>query len=287
MKLIHEFHGGVAVSNRKRAGLSEVGCHFQSLENPRSPVNRHHPLVSVLVISLMAVLSGADGPTAIRKWAESKRDLLLDVLDLPKGIPSKDVFRRVLMALDPQAFQACFVSWLNSLQTGSDSEAGQRPSMAVDGKRLRGSHDRSKGLGPLHLVSVWLTQAGLTLAQTATDQKSNEITAIPEVLKLVDMTDAIISIDAMGTQTAIAEQIVDGGGDYVLALKANQSGLHDAVIEHVKSMSMMISRGSIHGSMLKRTTNTAGTKRGPTSSFPSRKTSRVDRDGKACGQSVW
>ena len=221
------------MANRKRVGLSEIVCHFEALEDPRSSINRHHPLISVVVISLTAVLSGADGPTAIRKWAESKRELLLGVLDLPKGIPSKDVFRRVLMVLNPQAFQACFVSWLNSLQSGVDAESTGRKIMAVDGKCLRGSHDRSKGLGPLHLVSVWLTEAGLTLAQTATDQKSNEITAIPEVLKLVDISGAIISIDAMGTQTAIAEQIVDGGGDYVLALKANQGGLHDAVIEYV------------------------------------------------------
>lgn len=221
------------MAKRKRVELSEIVCQFSSLEDPRSSINRHHPLVSVVVISLMAVLSGADGPTAIRKWAESKRELLLKVLDLPKGLPSKDVFRRVLMAVDPQAFQACFVSWLNALQSGSESAATGRKTMAVDGKCLRGSHDRSRGLGPLHLVSVWLTDAGLTLAQTATDQKSNEITAIPEVLKLVDMTGAIISIDAMGTQTAIAGQIIDGGGDYVLALKANQGGLHDAVIAYV------------------------------------------------------
>lgn len=217
-----------------RVELSEIVCHFESLEDPRSSINRHHPLISVVVIALMAVLSGADGPTAIRKWAESKSELLRRVLDLPKGMPSKDVFRRVLMALDPQAFQACFVSWLESLQVDSGSGASERRTMAIDGKCLRGSHDRRNGMGPLHLVSVWLTEAGLTLAQTATDQKSNEITAIPEVLKLVDLTGAIISIDAMGTQTAIAAQIVDGGGDYVLALKANQGGLHDAVIEYAE-----------------------------------------------------
>ena len=221
------------MSKERRVELSEIISHFDELEDPRSSINRHHPLISVIVISLMAVISGADGPTAIRKWAESKNELLLKVLDLPKGLPSKDVFRRVLMALNPQSFQACFVSWLNSLQSESGSGPGSRRTMAVDGKCLRGSHDRSKGLGPLHLVSVWLTEAGLTLAQTATDQKSNEITAIPEVLKLVDMTGAIISIDAMGTQPAIAGQIIDGGGDYVLALKANQGGLHDAVIEYV------------------------------------------------------
>lgn len=221
------------MAKRKRVELSEVVSHFESLEDSRSPINRHHPLVSVVTISLMAVLSGADGPTSIRQWAEAKIDFLLSALDLPKGVPSKDVFRRVMMALDPQAFQACFVSWLDSLQQASTANPQQRKTMAVDGKCLRRSHDRAKGLGPLHLVSVWLSDAGLTLAQTATDTKSNEITAIPEVLKLVDMNGAIISIDAMGTQVAIAEQIVDGGGDYVLALKANQGGLHKSVIEYV------------------------------------------------------
>ena len=221
------------MATRKRVELSEVVSHFEMLEDSRSSINRHHPLVSVVTISLMAVLSGADGPTAIRQWAKAKSDFLLSALDLPKGIPSKDVFRRVMMALDPHAFQACFMSWLNSLQQASNPNPQQRQTMAVDGKCLRRSHDRAKGLGPLHLVSVWLSDVGLTLAQTATDTKSNEITAIPEVLKLVDMKGAIISIDAMGTQTAIAEQIIEGGGDYVLALKANQGGLHKAVIEYV------------------------------------------------------
>ena len=229
------------MANTKRIDLAEVVCHFQSLEDPRSPINRRHPLQSVLVISLMAVLAGADGPTAIRQWAESKADLLLRTLPLPHGLPSKDVFRRVLMAVQPEAFQACFVNWLNALRSnaggrqsgGGETETFDREVMAIDGKTLRGSYDRSNGLGPLHLVSVWLTNAGLTLGQVATEEKSNEITAIPEVLRLVDINGAIITIDAMGTQTAIARQIVDGGGDYVLALKGNQGGLHAAVIDYV------------------------------------------------------
>ena len=207
---------------------------FEDLEDPRSSVNLHHPLPSVIVISLLAVLAGADGPTAICQWSELKKDLLLKVLDLPYGLPKKDVYRRVLMAIDPQAFQACFVEWLNTLrgQAGGD-DAPQRPVLAIDGKSLRRSHDKKNSLGPLHLVSVWLTDVGLTLAQVATAEKSNEITAIPEVLQLIDAKGAIITIDAMGTQTAIAEQIVDAGGDYVLALKRNQSGLHDTIIESI------------------------------------------------------
>lgn len=217
----------------KRVELDEVVACFESLEDPRSSINRRHPLTSVLTISLMAVLSGADGPTAIRKWAEGKEDWLLEKVSLPFGLPSKDVFRRVLMALQPQAFQVCFVEWLNVLRANGVAADSDRAVMAIDGKTLRGSHDRSNGLGPLHLVSLWLTEVGLTLGQVATEAKSNEITAIPELLKLVDINGAIITIDAMGTQTAIAEQVIDGGGDYVLALKRNQSGLHNAVIKYV------------------------------------------------------
>lgn len=219
--------------------LSEVVGHFETLEDPRSTINRRHPLPSVVTISLMAVLAGADGPTGIHKWAVAKEELLLKCLDLPYGLPSRDVIRRVLCALKVEAFQSCFVNWLKSLsdaaeQKLSSMEAG-RKHMAIDGKTMKGSHDRSKGLGPMHLVSVWLSNFGLTLAQVATDQKSNEITAIPEVLKLVDLKGAIITIDAMGTQTAIAEQIVDGGGDYVLALKGNQGTLHQDVIDYVET----------------------------------------------------
>lgn len=216
----------------KQVTLSEVVCHFEELEDPRSPINRRHPLVSVVVIALMAVLAGADGPTGIRAWAEAKRELLLRCLDLPHGLPSRDVFRRVLMALEPAAFQQCFVNWLASLRDAAEHGNDERPILAVDGKSLRGSGE-SRGLGPLHLVSVWLTQAGLTLAQVATEEKSNEITAIPEVLKLVDLSGAIVTIDAMGTQTAIARQIVDGGGDFVLALKGNQGGLYEDVMAYV------------------------------------------------------
>ena len=216
--------------NTKRIELAEIVAHFDALEDPRSSINLHHPLTSVVVIALLAVLAGADGPTAVRKWAESKRDLLLDLLDLPYGLPSKDVIRRVLMSLKPEAFQACFGNWIAALR---GDETGERPVLAVDGKTLRGSHDKRRGLGPLHLVSVWLTEVGLTLGQVATEEKSNEITAIPELLRFVDVSGAIITIDAMGTQTAIAKQIHDAGGDYVLAVKGNQAGLQERVIEYV------------------------------------------------------
>jgi len=218
----------------RRIGLNEVVTCFQDLEDPRSPVNRLHPLDSVLVIALLAVLAGAGGPTAIATWAATKEDLLAPVLDLPHGIPGKDVFRRVLMTLRPAAFQGCFVNWLKSLRDAAAAATGvDQPVFAVDGKTARRSHDRKNGLGALHCVSVWASEYGLSLGQVACAEKSNEITAIPELLRLVDIKGAIITIDAMGTQKAIASQIVKGEADYVLALKGNQESLHQAVIDHI------------------------------------------------------
>jgi predicted transposase YbfD/YdcC len=221
-----------------RMDVKEVVQHFKDLKDPRSPVNLLHPLDSVLVIAIMAVLAGADGPTAIAKWANIKSEFLLTLLDLPHGIPQKDVFRRVLATLKPDAFQACFTMWLTALRAAAAEAAGvDRPTYAVDGKTLRRSHNRKKGLGALHSVSVWASEFGLTLAQVATQEKSNEITAIPRLLSLVDIHGAIITIDAMGTQTAIAAKIIDGGGDFVLALKGNQESLHQATMEYIAKQS--------------------------------------------------
>ena len=222
------------MADLQRISLDEVVLHFAELEDPRSTVNLQHPLVSVVVIALMAVLAGASGPTAIARWAALKEEFLLNALNLPNGIPRKDVFRRVLMALRPGAFQACFVNWLNSLRATAAAATGvEQPVLAVDGKTARRSHDRKNGLGALHSVSVWASEFGLSLGQVACAEKSNEITAIPELLRLVDIKGAIITIDAMGTQKAIAAQIIEGEADYVLALKGNQETLHQAVIDYI------------------------------------------------------
>lgn len=222
------------MADRRLVSLDEVVVHFQELEDPRSTINQRHPLTSVLVIALLAVLAGAGGPTAIARWAAFKEEFLLEVLDLPGGIPRKDVFRRVLMALKPAAFQACFTNWLQSLRAEAVARTSvEQPILAIDGKTLRRSHDRDSGLGALHSVSVWAGEYGLSLGQVACAEKSNEITAIPELLRLVDLHGAIITIDAMGTQKAIAEEIIAGGADYVLALKGNQETLHQAVITYI------------------------------------------------------
>ena len=222
------------MADTQRIGIDEIVRHFEELEDPRSEVNLRHPLLSVVVIALLAVLAGAGGPTAIAQWAVLKQEFLLQVLDLPNGIPSKDVFRRVLMALKPAAFQACFANWLQSLRAEATAVTGvEQPILAVDGKTARRSHDRKNGLGALHSVSVWASEFGLSLGQVACAEKSNEITAIPELLRLVDIQGAIITIDAMGTQKAIAAQIIEGKADYVLALKGNQETLHQAVIDYI------------------------------------------------------
>jgi hypothetical protein len=219
-------HGEPTMTDVQRVSLAEVASYFEELEDPRSTINRQHPLVSVVVVAMMAVLAGAGGPTAIARWATLKKDFLLQALELPNGIPCKDVFRQVLMSLQPGVFQSCFVTWLQSLRAQAAAATGvERPVLAVDGKTARRSHDRRKGLGALHAVTVWASEFGLSLGQAACAEKSNEITAIPEVLRLVDIKGAIITIDAMGTQKAIAAQIVDGEADYVLALKGTQGNL--------------------------------------------------------------
>lgn len=227
-----------------RIDIEDVLEHFSHLEDPRSSINRQHPLTSVVVVAIMAILSGANGPTAIAKWAKIKQAFLENWLPLPHGVPSKDVFRRVLMALNPQAFQACFEDWLSALREVAIQATGvNRPTFAVDGKTLRRSHDRGKNLGALHSVSIWASELGLTLAQVATEEKSNEITAIPRALALVDLKGAIVTIDAMGTQTAIAQQIVEGQGDYILALKGNQGTLYEAAVEYLEQQASNDFRG--------------------------------------------
>jgi predicted transposase YbfD/YdcC len=202
---------------------------FDDLPDPRSEVNRLHRLGDVIVIAVCAVMATADGPTAIANWAKLNERWLRKHLALPNGIPGKDTFRRVLGLLNPVAFQQCFQQWLEALSPAVGGEPGDKPHIAIDGKTMRRSHDRKKGLGPMHIVSAWASDRGITLGQVATEEKSNEITAIPQLLDLIDVEGAIVTIDAAGCQKNIAAQIVDGKGDYVLALKGNQGKLFEDV----------------------------------------------------------
>ena len=202
---------------------------FDDLPDPRSMVNRLHRLGDVIVIAVCAVLANADGPTAIAHWAKLNAAWLRRHLALPNGIPGKDTFRRVLGLLPPAAFQQCFQQWLQTLQVPADDEAENKRHIAIDGKALRRSHDRKNGLGPMHIVSAWATDFGISLGQVATEEKSNEITAIPQLLEVIDVEDAIVTIDAAGCQKTIAAKIVEGKGDYVLALKGNQEKLFQDV----------------------------------------------------------
>lgn len=205
--------------------------YFKDLEDPRSHINQLHRLGDLIVISVAAVLAGADGPKAIGIWADSNESWLRQYLALPNGIPSHDTIGRLLATLNPRAFQACFNAWLSSIRQANDSSADN--TIAIDGKALRRSHDEKNQLGPLFLVSAWSTQHGISLGQLATEEKSNEITAIPELIELIDVKKAIVTIDAAGCQRAIASRIVEQGGDYVLALKRNQSSLYDNVCDWI------------------------------------------------------
>ena len=217
-----------------RSKLDEIVESFSTLENPRSHINRRHPLPSILVIAVLAVLAGAAGPTAIARWARFKEDLLVGILDLPRGIPGKDVFRRVLMVLKPEAFEAAFNAWIARLRDEAVAETGvDRPIISLDGKAARRSHDAREGLGPLHVVTAWAGEYGLALGREVCAEKSNEITAIPGLLRKIDIRGGIVTIDAMGAQKAIAGEVIRGKADYVLALKGNHESLHRAVIAHV------------------------------------------------------
>lgn len=206
--------------------------HFEELDDPRSTINRRHLLGDLIVICIMAVISGCDGPLAIGTWAQTNEQWLKKRLSLPHGIPSHDTIGRLLCALTPSAFQACFQSWIAGVSVPDD--VVDLNQIAIDGKVLRRSHDRRNGLGPLWLVSAWAVDRGMSLGQLATDEKSNEITAIPQLLDSLEIEGAVITIDAAGCQRAIAKKIIDGKGDYVLALKGNQGTLHKAVARYIE-----------------------------------------------------
>lgn len=203
---------------------TSISEHFASLTDPRVERCRVHVLVEIVTIALCGLLCGADDWVAIEAFGQEKEAWLRTFLALPGGIPSHDTFGRVFARLNPDEFRRCFLAWVQAVV----GEVGDQV-VAVDGKTLRGSHDRAAGKEALHLVSAWATTSGLVLAQVATDAKSNEITAIPTLLRLLALEGATVTIDAMGCQTAIAGEIVEHRANYVLALKENQPTTLDRV----------------------------------------------------------
>lgn len=200
--------------------------HFSAIKDPRKDNhNKRHHLNDILVITILGAICGADNWVELCEFAEAKEDWLATFLMLPNGIPSHDTFSRVFSLINPKEFESCFTAWIASLCIDVMQEI-----IAIDGKTLRGSHNRKKSINPLHIVSAWAVKNRLTLGQVKTAEKSNEIEAIPRLLNMLDISGSIVTIDAMGCQKKIAEQIIKQGADYVLALKANQETLFQDVI---------------------------------------------------------
>jgi predicted transposase YbfD/YdcC len=197
------------------------------IEDPRVERTRKHSLETILIVSLLAVICGADSFVGIEKFAKAKQDWLASFLDLSGGVPSHDTIGRVFAALDCNALAQAFRRWTMVMATSSKEKL-----IAIDGKTLRHSFKKAGDSAFVHMVSAWSVSNGVVLGQVKTSEKSNETTAIPTLLDLIDVKHALVTIDAAGTQTAIADKIVDKGGDYLLAVKANQPTLHNAVIQH-------------------------------------------------------
>lgn len=198
--------------------------HFEGLPDPRSGNAKAHIFLEILIIAILAVICGADGWSDVEMFGKNKKAWLKTFLKLPKGIPSHDTFGRVFAKIKPGEFQKHFMDWVQAVE---QLTAGQV--IAVDGKKLRRSHDRAAGKAAIYMVSAWATQNQLVLGQITVAEKSNEITAIPELLRLLDLSGCIVTIDALGTQTEISETILKGGGDYLLAVKENQGHLFEDV----------------------------------------------------------
>jgi predicted transposase YbfD/YdcC len=204
---------------------SELLKNVQQLEDPRIRWTQHS-LTDIVIIAIMAVLSGADDWDTIQAYGDAKKDWLSEFLLLPNGIPSPDTFNRVISCIDPVAFAECCIGWMKEAAAQIGAQI-----ISIDGKVFNGSYDREKGQKSLHMVSAWVSSHNLLLGQVKTEEKSNEIKAIPKLLEMIDIKGHIVSIDAMGAQKNIAEQIVKQEGDYVISLKGNQGNLHKNVKE--------------------------------------------------------
>jgi len=204
-----------------RNPIASIEHHFADLDDPRIDRSKLHKLLDIVVIAICAIICSADDWVAVEMFGNAKHEWLKKFLELPNGIPSHDTFGRVFGALDPEQFESCFLNWISAV-----SEITQGQVVALDGKTLRRSHDKTLGKKAIVMVSAWATANGLVLGQKKVDEKSNEITAIPELLQALEISGCIITIDAMGCQKEIAADIVDQDADYILSLKENHGNLY-------------------------------------------------------------
>jgi predicted transposase YbfD/YdcC len=204
--------------------------HFSDLKDPRDDKNKKHQLMDILFLVIAAVISGAEGWEAIETFGEEKLEWLRKYFPFANGVPSHDCIRMVLISLSPKALQGCFARWMQAVVEVANGEV-----VAIDGKTLRRSFERAEGLGAIQMVSAWAKRNGVSLGQVKTDEKSNEITAIPALLALLELRGCIVTLDAMGCQREIAEKIREQGADYVLAVKKNQKELHQAIEDYFET----------------------------------------------------
>jgi predicted transposase YbfD/YdcC len=204
--------------------------HFSDLKDPRDDKNKKHQLMDIVFLVIAAVISGAEGWEAIETFGEEKLDWLRKYFPFANGVPSHDCIRMVMISLSPKALQGCFARWMQALVEVAKGEV-----VAIDGKTIRRSFDRAGGLRAIHMVSAWAKRNGVSLGQVKTDEKSNEITAIPALLGFLELRGCIVTIDAMGCQREIAEKIREQGADYVLAVKKNQKELHQAIEDYFET----------------------------------------------------
>jgi predicted transposase YbfD/YdcC len=201
--------------------------HFSGITDPRIDRTKRHKLIDILVIAICATICGAEGWEEFELFGQAKLDWFKSFLELPNGIPSDDTFRRVFARISPRQFQQCFLEWVRSVY-----ELTQGQVIAIDGKQSRRSYDRASGKTAIHMVSAWASESQMVLGQAKVDDKSNEITAIPELLELLEVSGCIITLDAMGCQTEIAATIIEKEADYVLSVKGNQGNLYEDIIEY-------------------------------------------------------
>jgi predicted transposase YbfD/YdcC len=207
-------------------GSAQITEFFHDLTDPRrrEPV---YPLINIVTIAICAVICGADDFVSIAEFGQNRREWLAKFLDLSSGIPSHDRFNAILGALKPAEFEACLLRWIAALHEISEGQI-----VAIDGKTLRRSFDAATSKAAIHMVSAWATANGVSLGQVVVDDKSNEITAIPKLLEMLELSGALVTIDAMGCQTEIAAAIVAQNADYVLAVKGNQPTLHQGILDY-------------------------------------------------------